>query len=993
MGCGASSKVRGRKPVQPTVSSPLPARSNAKGNTSEADVKELSAVLASLGLEASLPGLRALGASSVNDVAELLVSDLEEAGLTRVQVRQLQRVVTLAVHRPQQDTPEAGGPREAVSGRSLPCRPPVSEQTNVVTGGGQRTEVTAIIEQEIAVVSARSQNSRQSATGASRGTPARSATGGATPGYSPSVDDQELFAMVSTQSSYISGPAAGDRQVHDNEPTLPRPAETLEGTFHFDVTMLPGTTPTAQQASQPDRWRQQQQQLPTHQVPSEPDAEPQLPTGDQMHAAHGPVARSPSAAEQSAGASMATPSVPTTNVQEEASIAWATSLRGGRNSLPDRRGSSRDAGGRVGRGRSSSADRMEEEEQDGPGPNSEPESWRAIMLRQQPELAHGAPVGEQFPEALRRRLEQRGRGAGAGRPQVVQQGPYQQGITPPSTGSSASGKRPCGQVAVPQNSDAEAAPLLPITRRSCSTDTPVQGRTRAQQLSDRDRAKSLGSPTHDKGHRQMFDKNALRRAHRDLFRAGIKRYRQQARLESSEGGAEGPDLAVCTIRPSEDNVQVYVRKRPLFDHEETERNEFDVVTVVPGQPLPKQLVLHNCLFQADLKTPLLNHLHFDFDHVFREGAQDHEVYRVAASELVRNAIEGGASTMFMFGQTGSGKTHTMTAIEGLAARDLFQGAECGAGPCLAVQFVELCGNRCFDLLTANASPPAGAKERHRDKQTPPRPELRLREHTNGCYAAEGAVELQPKSAEELVSIMQAAHARRATSATDANSVSSRSHAICSLRLLHSAGRLLLADCAGTERRKDSMYHSKERQQEGAEINASLHALKECVRLASGRQGVPPHAFRASALTKLLSGAFCHSQGALLAAICTVSPCAQDTEHTLATLRTGLALAGRGAEREEKEALQVPQEPRDPHPKQWNPEQVSAWIAQAGGGRFGDARSALPSNFTGQMLVRLPESRCVQLCGGNDRRGRQLFELLHQEIRRAEQSRRPPSMSP
>merc|ERR1711998_73167 len=98
-----------------------------------------------------------------------------------------------------------------------------------------------------------------------------------------------------------------------------------------------------------------------------------------------------------------------------------------------------------------------------------------------------------------------------------------------------------------------------------------------------------------------------------------------------------------------------------------------------------------------------------------------------------------------------------------------------------------------------------------------------------------------------------AHSRRATSATDANSVSSRSHAVCTLRLCASEGQLMLVDCAGTERRKDSMYHSKERQLEGADINASLHALKECVRLRGEAGGkVPSHAYRASALTKVLS---------------------------------------------------------------------------------------------------------------------------------------------
>merc|ERR1719336_2468833 len=143
--------------------------------------------------------------------------------------------------------------------------------------------------------------------------------------------------------------------------------------------------------------------------------------------------------------------------------------------------------------------------------------------------------------------------------------------------------------------------------------------------------------------------------------------------------------------------------------------------------------------------------------------------------------------------------------------------------------------------------------------------------------------------------MKAAHARRATSATDANSVSSRSHAICSLRLLHSGGRLLLADCAGTERRKDSMYHSKERQQEGAEINASLHALKECIRYFTTQQRVPGHAYRASSLTKILADAFIRGSSARLAVFCTASPCATDTEHTVATLRMGMSLGGRGNE--------------------------------------------------------------------------------------------------
>merc|ERR1719454_394632 len=135
-------------------------------------------------------------------------------------------------------------------------------------------------------------------------------------------------------------------------------------------------------------------------------------------------------------------------------------------------------------------------------------------------------------------------------------------------------------------------------------------------------------------------------------------------------------------------------------------------------------------------------------------------------------------------------------------------------------------------------------------------------------------------------MLQMAQSRRKTSATEANSVSSRSHSICILRLLRSGGQLMLVDCAGTERRKDSMYHSKERQQEGAEINASLHALKECMRHFTSSQKVPSYVFRASSLTKILSEAFTSGSNARLSVVCTASPCATDTEHTIATLRMG-----------------------------------------------------------------------------------------------------------
>ena len=114
----------------------------------------------------------------------------------------------------------------------------------------------------------------------------------------------------------------------------------------------------------------------------------------------------------------------------------------------------------------------------------------------------------------------------------------------------------------------------------------------------------------------------------------------------------------------------------------------------------------------------------------------------------------------------------------------------------------------------------------------------------------GGVEVVVRSAEHLLELLARGRRRRATAATDVNGGSSRSHAVCQITIsaalptdtdaglgsgaaedgaiddARGTGVLTLVDCAGSERKEDSMYHSKERQRESAEINASLYALKE-----------------------------------------------------------------------------------------------------------------------------------------------------------------------
>ncbi|NWR24182.1 KIF2A protein, partial [Emberiza fucata] len=120
--------------------------------------------------------------------------------------------------------------------------------------------------------------------------------------------------------------------------------------------------------------------------------------------------------------------------------------------------------------------------------------------------------------------------------------------------------------------------------------------------------------------------------------------------------------------------------------------------------------------------------------------------------------------------------------------------------------------------------------------------------------------------------------------TSANAHSSRSHAVFQIILrrkgkLH--GKFSLIDLAGNERGADTSSADRQTRLEGAEINKSLLALKECIR-ALGRN--KPHTpFRASKLTQVLRDSFI-GENSRTCMIATISPGMASCENTLNTLR-------------------------------------------------------------------------------------------------------------
>lgn len=125
---------------------------------------------------------------------------------------------------------------------------------------------------------------------------------------------------------------------------------------------------------------------------------------------------------------------------------------------------------------------------------------------------------------------------------------------------------------------------------------------------------------------------------------------------------------------------------------------------------------------------------------------------------------------------------------------------------------------------------------------------------------------------------------RTSGTTGANAESSRSHAILTYSIKHGGklySKMSFIDLAGSERGADVIDTGKKTKQDGAEINKSLLALKECIRALSAEKGnrLP---FRGSKLTQVLKDSFIGKCKTTM--IANVSPALSCCEPTLNTLR-------------------------------------------------------------------------------------------------------------
>ncbi|ORE20524.1 kinesin-domain-containing protein [Rhizopus microsporus] len=362
-----------------------------------------------------------------------------------------------------------------------------------------------------------------------------------------------------------------------------------------------------------------------------------------------------------------------------------------------------------------------------------------------------------------------------------------------------------------------------------------------------------------------------------------RKYRSSAPLLDAYGVPLSPAKAAASLRSStaqqqntafnlpqsdlNQKIRVCVRKRPL-NRKELEKGDKDVAPTLGT----RSLQINEPKLRLDLTKYTEQHT-FTFDDVFDSNVSNAVVYERTALPLVNYIFKGGKATCFAYGQTGSGKTYTMLdprrGLYILAARDIFSMLNRPENQHLTawIGLYEIYQGQLYDLLNN-------------------RKKLFAREDGKNNVIISGLKEYPIDNVDKLIQVFDYGNSVRTTGTTGANDTSSRSHAVLQILLKHKEnrkkihGKLSFIDLAGSERGADRGEADTKTRMEGAEINKSLLALKECIRALDKDKRHTP--FRQSKLTQVLKDSFVgHSRTCMVA---TISPGGSNSEHTLNTLR-------------------------------------------------------------------------------------------------------------
>ncbi|XP_053802078.1 kinesin-like protein KIF18A isoform X1 [Vidua chalybeata] len=335
------------------------------------------------------------------------------------------------------------------------------------------------------------------------------------------------------------------------------------------------------------------------------------------------------------------------------------------------------------------------------------------------------------------------------------------------------------------------------------------------------------------------------------------------------------------------HVKVVVRVRPE-SQKEKQGSCSRVVRVIDQHVLvfdPKEeevgFFSRRRVTHRDINKRQRKDLKFMFDAIFDDSSSQLEVFEHTTKNLIDGFLNGYNCTVLAYGATGAGKTHTMLGspedpgVMYLTMVTLYRRMDqlkhdktCD----IAVSYLEVYNEQIRDLLV-NSGP------------------LAVREDGQQGVVVQGLTLHQPKSAEEILQMLDYGNKNRTQHPTDVNASSSRSHAVFQIYLRQQdktasinqnirIAKMSLIDLAGSERANATSAKGA-RFVEGTNINRSLLALGNVINALADPKSKKHIPYRNSKLTRLLKdslGGNCRT--IMIAAISPSSLFYDDTYNTL-----------------------------------------------------------------------------------------------------------------
>ncbi|XP_034273103.1 kinesin-like protein KIF18A [Pantherophis guttatus] len=336
------------------------------------------------------------------------------------------------------------------------------------------------------------------------------------------------------------------------------------------------------------------------------------------------------------------------------------------------------------------------------------------------------------------------------------------------------------------------------------------------------------------------------------------------------------------------HIKVVIRVRPE-NPKERDGNFQKVVQVVDKHILVFDPKVEEVSFFHGKKLPNRDitkrqnkDLKFVFDAIFDEHSTQLEIFEDTTKIFLDGFLNGYNCTVLAYGATGAGKTHTMLGspedpgVMYLTMMELYNSIDrmkeekhCS----IAVSYLEVYNEQIRDLLV-NSGP------------------LAVREDPQKGVLVHGLTLHQPKSADEILQMLDYGNKNRTQHPTDVNASSSRSHAVFQIYLRQQdktasisqnvrIAKMCLIDLAGSERASATKAKGAVLR-EGANINRSLLALGNVINALADPKRKNQHIpYRNSKLTRLLKdslGGNCRT--IIIAAISPSSLFFDDTYNTL-----------------------------------------------------------------------------------------------------------------